>query len=258
MNAHHEAGAPEDTEHRRQLLRAILASTIGTAIEWYDFFLYSTVTGLVFARLYFPKADPVVGTIEAFGVYAVGFLARPIGAAIFGHYGDRLGRKAALVATLLLMGAATFLVALVPGYDRIGIWGAIILTALRFVQGIGVGGEWGGSVLLSMEWAQSNQHRGFIASWPQFGVPAGLFLANLAVLAFSALSGDQFLTWGWRVPFLLSIVLVGLGLYIRLGIIETPVFRKLVAERKIVKAPVLEVIRHNPKEIVLTALCRMA
>ncbi|HTB15599.1 MAG TPA: MFS transporter [Bryobacteraceae bacterium] len=245
-------------EQRRQLRRAVLAGTVGTAIEWYDFFLYSTITGLVFAKLYFPRADPFVGTLEAFGVYAVGFLARPIGAAIFGHYGDRLGRKAALIATLLLMGTATFLVALVPGYEHIGIWGAVILTFLRFVQGIGVGGEWGGSVLLSMEWAQSNQHRGFIASWPQFGVPAGLFLANLAVLAVSSVSGDQFLTWGWRVPFLFSIVLIAIGMYIRLGILETPVFVKLVAERKIERAPVLAVLRGHPREIILTALCRMA
>ena len=258
MSAHHEAGATENAEHRRQLRRAILASTIGTAIEWYDFFLYGTVTGLVFARLYFPKADPLVGTIEAFGVYTVGFIARPIGAAIFGHYGDRLGRKAALVATLLMMGIATFLVAIVPGYQYIGVWGAVLLTVLRFVQGIGVGGEWGGSVLLSMEWAQSNRHRGFITSWPQFGVPAGLFLANLAVLAFSTMSGDQFLTWGWRLPFLLSIVLVALGLYIRLGIQETPVFARLVADRRIERQPVLEVIRQHPREIVLTALCRTA
>ena len=234
-----------------------MASTIGTAIEWYDFFLYSTVTGLIFARLFFPRADPLTGTLEAFGVYAVGFVARPIGAAIFGHYGDRLGRKAALVATLLLMGCATFLVALVPGYQRIGIWGGIILTLLRFVQGIGVGGEWGGSVLLSMEWARSNQHRGFIASWPQFGVPAGLFLANLAVLALSTLSGQQFISWGWRVPFLLSAVLVALGLYIRLGIEETPVFQRLVAQRRIERAPVLQVIRRQPRQILLTALCRM-
>jgi len=156
------------------------------------------------------------------------------------------------------MGSATFLVALVPGYDRIGIWGAVILTLLRFIQGIGVGGEWGGSVLLAMEWAQSNRHRGFIASWPQFGVPAGLFLSNLAVLALSAVSGEHFLTWGWRVPFLFSIVLVALGLYIRLGILETPVFVKLVAERRIERAPVLEVLRRQPREIVLTALCRMA
>jgi MFS family permease len=246
-----------EREHRRHLRRAVLASTIGTAIEWYDFFLYGTVTGLVFARLYFPHSDPLVGTLEAFGVYAVGFVARPIGAAIFGHYGDRLGRKSALIATLLLMGVATFLVALVPAYQRIGVWGAVILTALRFVQGIGVGGEWGGSVLLSMEWARSNRHRGFIASWPQFGVPAGLFLSNLAVLGSSAISGDHFLEWGWRVPFLLSAVLIALGLYIRLGILETPVFVRLVAEKRIERAPVLEVIRRQPKEIVLTALCRM-
>ena len=258
MAASHEIANMDEVGRRRQLRRAVLASTIGTAIEWYDFFLYSTVTGLVFARLYFPRADPFVGTLEAFGVYAVGFFARPIGAAIFGHYGDRLGRKAALIATLLLMGSATFLVALVPGYDRIGIWGAIILTILRFIQGVGVGGEWGGSVLLSMEWAQTNRHRGFIASWPQFGVPAGLFLSNLAVLGLSALSGEQFLTWGWRVPFLLSIVLVAVGMYIRLGILETPVFVKLVAERRIERAPVLEVLRRQPREIVLTALCRMA
>src|SRR5229473_178425 len=257
MSAIPVAGTIDDAEHRRQLRRAVLAATIGTAIEWYDFFLYSTVTGLVFARLYFPKSDPLVGTLEAFGVYAVGFLARPIGAAIFGHYGDRLGRKAALVATLLLMGIATFLVAFVPGYQYIGIWGGLTLTWLRFIQGIGVGGEWGGSVLLAMEWAQSNRHRGFIASWPQFGVPAGLFLSNLAVLAVSTVSGDQFLTWGWRVPFLFSIVLVALGLYIRLGILETPVFVRLVAERRIERTPVLEVIRRQPREIILTALCRM-
>jgi MFS family permease len=258
MSASHEAGTIDEPDHRRQLRRAVLASTIGTTIEWYDFFLYSTVTGLVFARLYFPRADPFVGTLEAFGVYAVGFFARPIGAAIFGHYGDRLGRKAALIATLLLMGSATFLVALVPGYERIGIWGGIILTVLRFIQGIGVGGEWGGSVLLSMEWAQTNRHRGFIASWPQFGVPAGLFLSNLAVFAFSALSGEQFLTWGWRVPFLFSIVLIAVGLYIRLGILETPVFVRLVAEHRIERAPVLAVLRRQPREIILTALCRMA
>src|SRR4029079_1934248 len=182
---------------------------------------------------------------------------RPIGAAIFGHYGDRLGRKAALIATLLLMGIATFLVALVPTYAQIGIWGAVLLTVLRFVQGIGVGGEWGGSVLLAMEWARTNEHRGYIASWPQFGVPAGLFLANFAVLAFSAISGPQFLVWGWRIPFLLSLVLVGIGMYIRLGILETPVFAKLVSERRIERAPVLEVPQRPPREIVLTALCRM-
>src|SRR5690349_20306485 len=211
-----------EEQHSFQLRRAIIASTVGTTIEWYDFFLYSIVTGLVFAKLYFPSSDPLTGTLEAFGVYAVGFAARPVGAAIFGHWGDRLGRKSALIATLLLMGVATFLVAFVPTYESIGVWGAVLLTVLRFIQGVGVGGEWGGSVLLAMEWARNDQERGFVASWPQFGVPAGLFLANLAVLAFSALSGDQFLSWGWRVPFFLSILLIAVGLWIRLGILETP------------------------------------
>jgi metabolite-proton symporter len=245
-------------EHQIQLRRAVIASTIGTAIEWYDFFLYSTVTGLVFARLFFPHSDPWVGTLEAFAIYAVGFIARPIGAAIFGHFGDRIGRKSTLIATLLLMGLATFAVALVPTYASVGIWGAVILTVLRFIQGVGVGGEWGGSVLMSMEWARTDHSRGFIASWPQFGVPCGLFLANLAVLAFSQMSGEQFLSWGWRVPFALSLVLVGVGLYIRLGIMETPVFARLLAERKVERTPMLAVIKEHPKEIVLSALARMA
>jgi metabolite-proton symporter len=247
-----------DVEHRVQLRRAVIASTIGTAIEWYDFFLYSTVTGLVFAKLFFPKSDPLTGTLEAFAIYAVGFIARPVGAAIFGHYGDRIGRKSTLIITLMLMGIATFLVALVPTYEQIGVWGAVILTILRFVQGVGVGGEWGGSVLMSMEWARDNNTRGFIASWPQFGVPCGLFLANLAVLAFSQMSGEQFLTWGWRIPFLMSLILVVVGLYIRLGIMETPVFTKLVSERKIARTPILDVIRQQPKEIILSALARLA
>ena len=246
------------SEHSTHLRRAIIAATLGTTIEWYDFFLYGTVTGLVFAKLYFPASDPLVGTLNVFLIYAVGFVARPIGAAIFGHYGDRIGRKSTLIATLMLMGIATFLVAFVPGYDSIGIWGALILTLLRFLQGIGVGGEWGGSVLLSMEWARHNGHRGFVASWPQFGVPAGLFLANLAVLAFSQMSGDAFLTWGWRVPFILSIILVGVGLWIRLGITETPLFRRLVQEKKIERAPILEVLKKQPKEILLSALARMS
>src|SRR5213082_948171 len=247
-----------DSEHKMQLRRAVVASTIGTAIEWYDFFLYSTVTGLVFAKLFFPNSDPWVGTLEAFAIYAVGFIARPIGAAIFGHYGDRIGRKSTLIATLLLMGLATAAVAIVPTYESVGIWGAVILTALRFIQGVGVGGEWGGSVLMSMEWARGNHSRGLIASWPQFGVPCGLFLANLAVLAFSQMSGEQFLAWGWRIPFVLSLLLVVVGLYIRLGIFETPVFAKLLAERRLERAPILEVIRRHPKEIVLSAFARLA
>src|SRR5215831_9180280 len=251
-------GPLPEAEHQAQLRRALIASTVGTTIEWYDFLLYSTVTGLVFGKLFFPKSDPLVGVLEAFAIYTVGFIARPIGAAIFGHYGDRIGRKGALIATLLLTGLTTFAVGFVPTYDQIGIWGAVLLTIIRFIQGVGVGGEWGGSVLLSMEWARTNAHRGFITSWPQLGGPAGLLLANIAVLVFSRISGDQFLVWGWRIPFFLSIIMVAVGLYIRLGILETPAFRRLVAENRIERVPVVEVIRRQPKSIILTALARTA
>src|SRR6266478_5859155 len=197
-----------EADHRSQLRRALIASTVGTTIEWYDFLLYGQVTGLVFAKLFFPQSDPLVGVLQAFAVFFIGFAGRPIGAAIFGHWGDRIGRKATLIATLLVTGLATVAVGLVPTYESIGIWGAVLLTIIRLIQGIGVGGEWGGSVLLAMEWARTDRNRGFISAWPQFGGPAGLFLANLAVLAFSEISGDQFLVWGWRIPFMLSIVMV--------------------------------------------------
>src|SRR5882757_5878376 len=236
------AGGLTDDEHRRHLRRALVASTVGTTIEWYDFLLYGTVSALVFGPLFFPQSDPLMGVLQSFGIFFIGFVGRPIGAAIFGHWGDRIGRKATLIATLLLTGIATTLVGLVPTYDSIGMWGAVLLTLLRLVQGIGVGGEWGGSVLLAMEWARTNKNRGFIASWPQFGAPAGLFLANAAVLFFSWLSGDQFLVWGWRIPFFISIVMVGVGLWIRLGILETPVFEKIVAAELVERVPVLEVL----------------
>jgi len=197
---------PPDADHARQLRKAVIASTIGTTIEWYDFFLYSTAAGLVFGRLYFPHQDHFSANLLAFGTFFAGFAARPIGAAIFGHYGDRIGRKATLIVTLLFMGIATFLIAFVPPYETIGIWGAVILTVLRVLQGIGVGGQWGGSILLAMEWARSESRRGLVASWPQLGVPLGLFLANLMVLVAGSLSGsnpgpmaaaktDTFLTW---------------------------------------------------------------
>src|SRR3984893_2440227 len=246
-----------ETDHRTQLRRAVIASTVGTTIEWYDFLLYSTVTGLVFGKLFFPHSDPLVGVLEAFAIYTDPLHARPIGAAIFGHYGDRIGRKATLIATLLITGLATFAVGFVPTYETVGIWGAVILTIIRFIQGIGVGGEWGGSVLLAMEWARTNKHRGFIASWPQLGGPAGLLLANIAVLVFSSISGDQFLVWGWRIPFMLSIVMVAIGLYIRLGIMETPTFRRIVAENRVARVPVIEVIKRQPRSIILSALARM-
>ena len=247
-----------DAQHSRQLRRAVVAGTVGTIIEAYDFLLYVIVAPLVFAKLYFPSSEPLAGTLQAFGIYAVGFVARPLGAALFGHYGDRIGRKVTLIATLLLTGLSTFAVGFVPGYESIGIWGAVILTVVRFIQGLGIGGEWGGATLIAMEWARTNAHRGFITSWPQWGGPAGLFFANLAVLAFSAISGDQFLSWGWRVPFWLSIVMVGVGLYIRLGILETPIFSRILEERRIERTPVIEVIKRQPKQIILTALCRMA
>lgn len=236
-------------------LRAVVASTVGTAIEWYDFFLYGVAAALVFPKVFFPGSDPYSATLASFGTYFVGFVARPVGAALFGHWGDRLGRKASLVATLLLMGLATIAIGLVPGYDRIGIWGAVLLTVCRVLQGIGVGGEWAGSVLMAAEWGPKHQ-RGFLASWPQFGAPAGLLLANGAVMAMSALSGDAFLTWGWRIPFVASIVLVGIGLWIRRGVGETPTFDRLKADNRIERAPVVEVIRRHWREIVLTGLLR--
>ncbi len=189
-------GALPEAEHSAQLRKAVIASTIGTAIEWYDFFLYGTAAGLVFGKLYFPNQDVLSATLLAFGTYFIGFVGRPIGAAIFGHYGDRIGRKATLIATLLCMGLATFAIAFVPTYELIGIWGAVLLTVLRMIQGIGVGGEWGGSVLLAMEWSRKHNQRGLVAAWPQFGVPCGLLLSNLAVLAFSTYAGDQFADLG--------------------------------------------------------------
>jgi metabolite-proton symporter len=250
-------GTMSEADHSKQLRKAVIASTIGTAIEWYDFFIYGTAAGLILGKLYFPNEDPLTATLAAFGTYFIGFVGRPIGAAIFGHYGDRIGRKATLIVTLLMTGIATAAVGLVPGYDRIGIWGAVILVVLRLIQGIGVGGEWGGSVLLAMEWAQSNKNRGFITSWPQFGAPVGLFLANVAVLFFSWYSGDQFLNWGWRIPFLISVVMVAIGLWIRLGILETPVFLRIVAENKVERAPIIEVLKRQPREVILCALVRM-
>lgn len=251
------AGRPTDVASRGQLPRAVLASTVGTSIEWYDFFLYGSAAALVFPKLFFPGKDPVAGLLVSFATYAVGFAARPVGALIFGHLGDRIGRKATLIATLLLMGLATAAVGLVPDYATIGIWGGVLLTLLRVVQGIGVGGEWGGSVLLSMEWG-SRSRRGLVASWPQIGVPIGLILGNSALIAFGSLSGSAFLSWGWRVPFLLSLVLLLVGLYIRLGVLDTPLFRRLIEERRVERQPVLQVIASHPGEILLSALIRVS
>lgn len=242
-----------DQQKRRQVVRAVIASAVGTSIEWYDFFLYGFAASTIFAELFFPTNDPTTGLLLALGTYFGGFAARPIGAAIFGHYGDRIGRKATLIITLMTMGVATALVGLVPTYAQIGIWGGILLTLLRLLQGISVGGEWGGSVLLATEWGKTRGgRRGFLGSWPQFGVPVGLVLGYLALQIFQPL--DPY--WGWSIPFLLSIVMAAVGLYIRLGILETPVFTKVLRENKVERVPVRQVIVKNWREIVLSALLR--
>src|SRR4051794_29739435 len=205
---------------RKQVKRALFASTVGTSIEWYDFFLYGTAAALVFPDLFFPDSSHYAGVLASFAIYAVGFAARPVGAAIFGHWGDRIGRKATLVATLLLMGIASFLIGLMPTYATLGLWAPTLLVVLRIVQGIGVGGEWGGSVTLSMEWGNPKR-RGLVASFPQLGVPIGLLLSTGAVSLCSSLTGDAFESWGWRIPFLASAVLILIGLWVRLRVLES-------------------------------------
>src|SRR3954454_22344208 len=233
------AGGLSETEHSTQLRRAVVASTVGTVIEAYDFLLYVLVAPLVFAKLYFPDSDPLVGTLQAFGIYAVGFIARPVGAAFFGHFGDRIGRKATLISTLLLMGIASTLIGVLPGYNTLGFWAPTLLVVLRLIQGLGVGGEWGGSVTLCMEWGNPRR-RGFIGAWPQVGVPIGLLLSTGAISLFTHISGDSFDSWGWRVPFLLSIVLVGIGLWVRLGVLESPLFEREVENDNLDDTPLIE------------------
>lgn len=241
---------------RTQLRRAVLASAVGTSIEWYDFYLYGSAAALVFPQKFFPAADPYTGMILAFSTNFVGFASRPVGAAIFGHYGDRIGRKASLIATLLLMGIATAAIGLVPDYAHIGIWSPICLTFGRMLQGIGVGGEWGGSVLLAAEWG-SKKHRGFVASWPHIGAPMGLVLANGALALSSAWTSEaSFVEWGWRIPFLFSLVLIAIGFYIRIGVTETPSFQKLRAEGQVLKAPVAETIRNHWKTVLAAMFLR--
>src|SRR6266851_6591603 len=242
----------------RSMLPILSASTIGTAIEWYDFFLYGFLAATVFPKVFFPTLNPVAGTIASFTTNFVGFLARPIGGAFFGWFGDRVGRKSTLIATLLLMGIATALMGLLPGYAQIGLAAPILLSILRFLQGAGVGGEWGGSVLLSLEYGD-DRRRGFWTSWPQTGVPVGLALAAIAVLAFQAIfPGTAFESIGWRIPFFLSVLLILVGLYIRLRLLETPAFARVKQEGRIARDQLLDVIRYNWREIVLSALLRSA
>jgi len=234
-----------------------LASLVGTTIEWYDFFLYITAAALVLNQLFFPTFDPLMGTLASLATSLVGFVARPIGGIVIGHYGDRIGRKSMLVLTLVVMGVATFLIGLLPTYATAGPMAAVLLVILRFVQGFGVGGEWGGAVLMAIEHAPEGK-RGFYGSWPQIGVPAGLLLANLVFSLFASLPEEQFLSWGWRVPFLISFVLVFVGLVIRVRILETPAFSKVQESGRRAQQPILEVLMKYPKEVLLAVGARLA
>ena len=249
---------PNTTAMKRGSIRLVaMASMIGTTIEWYDFFLYGTAAALVFNRLFFPTFDPLVGTLASFATYTVGFVARPIGGIIIGHYGDRIGRKSMLVLTLIIMGVATFGIGLLPTYAQVGPWAAVSLVILRLAQGFGVGGEWGGAVLMAVEHAPAGT-RGFYGSWPQIGVPAGLLLSTAVFAQFARLPEDQFLSWGWRVPFLLSLLLVGVGLIIRLRILETPAFTRLKAAQTEARLPIIELLRTQRKEVLLAMGARLA
>lgn len=246
----------EDTGLPTSIRKVVVASFIGTTIEWYDFFIYTTAAALVFPQLFFPSFEPLAGTLASFATYAVGFLARPLGGVIFGHYGDKIGRKAMLVTTLLIMGIATFVVGLLPTYETIGIWAPILLVVLRLLQGLGLGGEWGGAVLMAVEHSPDDK-RGLNGSWPQMGVPAGLVLGTGAFAAISAISGEAFVTWGWRVPFLLSILLIALGLYIRLAIYESPAFSRVRESGTEARMPIVDVFRTYPKNVLLAVGSRI-
>jgi len=237
--------------------RVVIASFVGTTIEWYDFFLYGTAAALVFNKLFFTNLDPLAGTMASFATYAVGFFARPLGGVVFGHYGDKIGRKSMLVTTLMLMGVATVLIGLLPTYETIGLWAPALLVLLRFVQGFGVGGEWGGAVLMAVEHSRTGR-RGFHASWVQAGVPVGMLLANGVFMLASRLDEADFLTWGWRIPFLLGVLLLSVGMFIRLKILESPVFEKAKAEDPGPKVPVLAAIRDHPRNVLLAMGARFA
>ncbi len=251
--------APRDSdlESRSGILQVAAASLIGTSIEWYDFFLYGTAAALVFNKLFFPTFAPLAGTIAAFATYAVGFIARPIGGIVFGHYGDKLGRKTMLYLTLLIMGLATTAIGLLPTYATIGIWAPILLVAMRLLQGLGIGGEWGGAVLMAIEHAPAHR-RGFYGSWPQMGVAIGLLLSTLAFRHFSSYPEATFMAWAWRVPFLLSFILLVVGLWIRHRLAESPVFEALKRRGAEARMPVIEVFRRHAKSVLLATGARHA
>lgn len=261
VNGRNEADRTLDaqkTQRSTQVRRSAVASAIGTTIEWYDFFLYNTAAALIFPHLFFPESSSYAGAIQSFATYAVGFAARPVGAAIFGRWGDRIGRKATLIVTLLAMGLASALVGVLPGADTIGLAAPLILVVLRLIQGIAIGGEWSGSVLLTMEWGDQRR-RGLLGSFAQIGVPVGLVLGTGGMTLLSVVvSPEAFTSWGWRVPFLASLILVVIGLIIRLRILETPMFAAVVARNRISRAPVRDAIRHHWREILLSAGLRFS
>ncbi|GGS61956.1 MFS transporter [Streptomyces griseoviridis] len=247
------SSAPRPSPDTGQLRRVALSGLLGTAVEFYDFLVYGTVAALVFGDLFFPGADPAVGTIAAFGTFAAGYVARPLGGIVFGHYGDRIGRKSMMLLTMALMGCGSFLIGLLPTYDSIGVWAPVLLVTLRVVQGIAIGGEWGGATLMVVEHAERTQgsRRGLWSSFTQLGAPIGSVLSAGVVTLVSALPDDDFRAWGWRVPFLLSVVLLAVGLFVRLKVAESPLF--LQAEREPArKPPVVEVLR-RPKPVLLAA-----
>ena len=237
------------TEQEQSIRRVVASALVGATIEWYDFFLYGVVAGIVFNKLYFPASDPVVATLLAYTTFAVGFVTRPLGGVIFGHFGDKLGRKSMLILTLMIMGIATFLIGLVPTYESIGIWAPIALLLLRVLQGIGLGGEWGGAVLMAYEYAPKEK-RGFYASLPQVGLAIGLCMASGVVALLSSLLSDaQFLAWGWRIAFLLSGVMVFVGMYIRLAVKETPEFAAIKARNEASAIPFFDMFRRYPGNV---------
>ena len=249
------SGAP-DLSHG-QIVKVALASLIGTSIEWYDYFLYGTAAALVFNKLFFPSYDPLVGTLLAFATFSLGFIARPVGGIVFGHFGDRIGRKKMLYLTLMIMGLSTACIGLLPTYAVIGIWAPILLVAMRLLQGFGLGGEWGGAVLMAVEHAPANR-RGFYGSWPQLGAFVGLLLSTIVFRAVSKMADADFLSWGWRVPFLLSFILVAVGIWIRMTIAESPVFLKLKDQKQEAKMPIIEALTKHPKNIFIAMGARFA
>lgn len=247
----------EPARESKQYMVAGVASMMGTTIEWYDFFLYGTAAALIFNKLFFPNFDPLVGTLASFATYSVGFFARPFGGILFGHFGDKIGRKSMLLVTLFLMGIPTILIGLVPTYEQIGIWAPALLVFLRILQGIAIGGEWGGAALMAVEHAPDDK-KGLFGSLPQAGVGAGLVLSSLAMAWTSKLPEEDFLNWGWRLPFLASVVLLFVGWFIRIRVAESPVFKQMVQTGKTIQSPLLEVLKHHPIETLRVIGARLA